>query len=254
MSGHSKWATIKHKKGALDAKRGKIFSKISKELMVAAKQGGSDPGKNPTLRNVIEKARSVNMPGDNVDRAIKKGAGELQGQSFEEIVYEGFASGGVAMIIQVLTDNKNRAASEIRHIFTRHGSSFATHGSVSRGFVRKGQIFVEASAVEEDKLLSVALDAGAEDVKQDGDQFEILTDPATFADVVQALEKAGIPRVGAEVSLVPLSYVSVTDKAVAASVMKFVSDLEEHDDVQNVYTNMDVAEAILKDLDQEKAG
>jgi YebC/PmpR family DNA-binding regulatory protein len=248
MSGHSKWATIKHKKGALDAKRGKMFSKISRELMVAARQGGSDPNNNPTLRNIIQKARSVNMPADNVERAIKKGAGELEAQAFEEVMYEGYASGGVALIVQVLTDNKNRTAAEIRHIFTRHGSSFAAHGSVSRGFVRKGQIFVDASAAGEDKLMAIALDAGAEDMTRETDQFEIVTDPASFADVVEALEKAGIPRLGAEVSLVPTAYVPVADKAVASSVLKFVADLEDHDDVQNVYSNMDIADEILKEL------
>jgi YebC/PmpR family DNA-binding regulatory protein len=163
-------------------------------------------------------------------------------------MYEGYASGGVALIVQVLTDNKNRTAAEIRHIFTRHGSSFAAHGSVSRGFVRKGQIFVDASAAGEDKLMAIALDAGAEDMTRETDQFEIVTDPASFADVVEALEKAGIPRLGAEVSLVPTAYVPVADKAVASSVLKFVADLEDHDDVQNVYSNMDIADEILKEL------
>jgi YebC/PmpR family DNA-binding regulatory protein len=163
MSGHSKWATIKHKKGAADAKRGKVFSKLAKELMVVARQGGSDPGMNPTLRTLIQKAKSVNMPADNVDRAIKKGAGELEGAVFEEAVYEGYAGGGVGLIVQALTDNKNRAAAEIRHIFTKHGSSFAQQGSVSRAFHRRGQIFIEAEGVDEDELMGVVLEAGAED-------------------------------------------------------------------------------------------
>ena len=157
MSGHSKWATIKHKKGAADAKRGKVFSKLSKELMVVARQGGSDPGMNPTLRTLVQKAKSVNMPSDNIDRAIKKGAGELDGVVFEEVVYEGYAAGGVGLIVMGLTDNKNRAAAEIRHVFTRHGSSFATQGSVSRGFQRRGQILVESSAVDEDKLMEIGV-------------------------------------------------------------------------------------------------
>jgi len=252
MSGHSKWATIKHKKGAADAKRGKMFSKISKELMVAAKQGGSDPDKNPTLRTIMQKAKSVNMPADNVERAIKKGAGELEGVAFEEAVYEGYASGGVALIVQALTDNKNRAASEIRHIFTKHGSSFAAQGSVSRGFQRKGQIFVEQTAVEEDKLMDIVLEAGADDMKSDGEQFEILTDPGAFADVTEALEKAEIPTLGAEVSLVPSAYVPVSDKPIASAVLKFVEALEDNDDVQGVYTNMDMADELVSELEKEQ--
>ncbi len=251
MSGHSKWATIKHKKGAADAKRGKIFSKLAKELMVVARQGGSDPGMNPTLRTLIQKAKSVNMPADNVDRAIKKGAGELEGSTFEEIVYEGYAGGGVGLIVQVLTDNKNRAAAEIRHIFTKHGSSFAQQGSVSRGFNRKGQIFVDAQGVDEDELMGVVLEAGAEDMTRDGDQFEIVTDPSTFADVTEALEAAGIPTLSADVSLVSETLVPVTDKATAASIMRFIEALEDNDDVQNVYSNMDVDDAIMQELNDE---
>ena len=168
MSGHSKWKTIQHKKGAADAKRGKVFSKLSKELMVIARAGGSDPVKNPTLRTLIQKAKGVNMPADNIDRAIKKGAGELEGVVFEEAVYEGFAGGGVALVVMALTDNKNRAAAEIRHIFSKHNSSFATQGSVTRGFERKGQIIVDSSATDEDTLMGVVLDAGADDMKRDG--------------------------------------------------------------------------------------
>jgi len=251
MSGHSKWKTIQHKKGAADAKRGKVFSKLSKELAVVAKRGGSNPDLNPALRALIQKAKSSNMPADNVDRAIKKGAGELEGTTYEEITYEGYASGGVAMIVQVLTDNKNRAAAEIRHTFTKHGSSFAGPGSVSRGFVRKGQIFVDASTVDEDRLMTLVLDAGAEDMQKDADgQFEILTDPAAFADVMEALEKAGIKTEGGEVSMVPLNYVPVTEKSIASGVMRFVQELEDKDDVQNVYTNMDVDAAVLQELEK----
>jgi len=250
MSGHSKWATIKHKKGALDAKRGKIFSKLSKELMVAAKVGGSNPDMNPTLRTVIQKAKSYNMPSDNIDRAVKKGAGEIEGVVFEEVSYEGFAAGGVALIVKGLTDNKNRAASEIRHIFTKHGSSFAVQGAVSRGFQRKGQIIVDAATVAEDKLMEIVLNAGAEDMANYGSQFEVLTDPASFSAVVDALEKAGIKTLSAEISMVPSAEVPVADKNVAASVMRFVNDLEDNDDVQNVYTNMDVDEKIMAELDQ----
>jgi YebC/PmpR family DNA-binding regulatory protein len=251
MSGHSKWATIRHKKGAADARRGKVFSKISKELSVCAKTGGSDPANNPTLRTLIQKAKSVNMPADNVDRAIRKGAGELGGVTFEEVVYEGYAGGGVGLIVVALTDNKNRAAAEIRHIFNKHGSSFAQQGAVSRGFQRKGQIFVDASAVDEETLMGVALDAGADDLTKEGDQYEILSDPTTFADVSEAIEAAGIEKIGAEVSLVPDIYVPVADPAVAKAVTRFVEALEDQDDVQNVYTNMDIDASIVGELEEE---
>ena len=251
MSGHSKWKTIQHKKGAADAKRGKIFSKFSKELMIVARQGGSDPSSNAALRNCIQRARAQNMPADNIDRAIKKGAGELDGMVLEEVGYEGFASGGVSLVVKVLTDNKNRAAAEIRHVFAKHGCNFASQGSVSRGFKRKGQIFVDASAVDEDKLMGIVLDAGAEDMQKDDDQFEILTDPGTFEAVVAALEKEGIQRSAAEVTLVPDTYVPVADKSVARSVLKFIEDLEDNEDVQNVYSNIDVADAVLNELGKE---
>jgi YebC/PmpR family DNA-binding regulatory protein len=250
MSGHSKWKTIQHKKAAEDAKKGKAFSKISKELMVEAKRGGSDPNTNAALRALIQKAKGVNMPADNVMRAIKKGAGELEGASYEETMYEGYAAGGVGLVVACLTDNRNRTAAEIRHMFSRHGSSLAGVGAVSRGFERKGQIFVDASAVDEDKLMTVVLDAGADDMSKQGDQFQILTSPSTFVTVCEAMEKAGIPKVSAELGLVPGTLVPVTDKAVANSVMKFVSDLEDHDDVQNVYTNMDVSDELAKELDE----
>ncbi|MBN2302248.1 MAG: YebC/PmpR family DNA-binding transcriptional regulator [Lentisphaerae bacterium] len=252
MSGHSKWKTIQHKKGAADAKRGKIFSKLSKELMVVAKQGGSDPEKNPALRTLLQKAKSSNMPSDNIERAIKKGAGELEGITYDEVVYEGYASGGIGLIAMVLTDNKNRAAAEVRHIFNKHGSSFAAPGSVMRGFERKGQIFVAADKVDEDALMNIVLEAGAEDMTKDGDQFEILTLPTAFADVMEALEKANIQTLGGEVSMVPTVNVPITDKALASSVLKFVADLEENDDVQNVYTNMDIDDQILAELEENE--
>ncbi|NQU38350.1 MAG: YebC/PmpR family DNA-binding transcriptional regulator [Lentisphaerae bacterium] len=251
MSGHSKWATIKHKKGAADAKRGQAFSKISKELMVVARQGGSDPSMNPTLRTVIQKAKSVNMPADNMERAIKKGAGELEGAVYEEILYEGYAGGGGGLIVLALTDNKNRAAAEIRHIFSKHGSSFAAQGSVSRGFQRKGQIFVDAEKADEDELMAIVLEAGADDMTQGGDQFEILTDPNAFNDVTEALEKAGVETLSAEVCLVSDTLVPVTEKSTAASIIRFVDALEDNDDVQSVFTNMDIDEAIMQELDAE---
>jgi len=250
MSGHSKWATIRHKKGAADARRGKVFSKLSKELMVCARQGGGDTSTNITLRSLMQKAKSVNMPSDNIDRAIKKGTGEIEGVHFEEVVYEGYASGGVALIVQALTDNKNRAAAEIRHTFSKHGSSFAQQGSVSRGFERKGQIFVDAAAADEEKLMEIVLEAGADDMTRDGDQFEILTTPSAFTDVTEALDKAGIPILSSEVALVPAAYVPVKDPGTAKSVLKFIAELEDNDDVQNVYTNMDVDDTLMKEIEE----
>jgi YebC/PmpR family DNA-binding regulatory protein len=254
MSGHSKWKTIQHKKGAADAKRGKIFSKLSKELMAVARQGGSDPGMNAALRNVIQKAKSVNMPADNIDRAIKKGAGELEGVTLEEISYECYTSGSVGIVVLVLTDNRNRATSEIRHVFTRHGSSFAAAGSVARGFERKGQILVDASAIDEDRLMNIVLEAGAEDMRHDGDEFEVITDPSAFGDVTEALEKAGIATLSAEVTLLPLTPVPVTDPTVASAVLRFVNDLEENDDVQGVYTSMEMSDDVLEAMEAKADG
>ena len=250
MSGHSKWKTIQHKKGAADAKRGKAFSKIGKELTVVAKRGGSNPETNPSLRTAILKAKSVNMPADNIDRAIKKGAGELGGVTYDEVTYEGYAGGGIGVLVFVLTDNKNRAAAEIRHIFTRHNRDFAAVGSVSRGFNRKGQILVDAEGVEEDKLMEIVLEAGADDMTREEDQFEIITDPQTLTAVCDALEKAGIKATSAEVSMLPLSMVPVNDKSVAADVLRFVGDLEDNDDVQNVYTNMEMSEAVMEEMEK----
>jgi YebC/PmpR family DNA-binding regulatory protein len=251
MSGHSKWATIKHKKGALDAKRGKVFSKLAKEIMVVAKAGGGDPDQNITLRTLISKAKAANMPNDNITRAIKKGTGEgKDAVTFEEIVYEGYAAGGVALIVKVLTDNKNRAAAEIRHIFTKNGSSFAQQGSVSRTFQRRGQIFVGAGA-DEEALMEAALESGAEDVQHDGEQFEILTDPQAFSDVCDALAAAGIETESAEVTLLSDLMVPVADATVAKAVMRFVSALEDNDDVQDVYHNMDMDDTIIEEVAAE---
>ena len=251
MSGHSKWKTIQHKKGAADAKRGKIFSKMAKELMVVAKAGGGSPDTNAALRALIQRCKASSMPNENIDRAIKKGTGELEGAIMEEITYEGFAQGGVGVVVKVLTDNKNRAAAEIRHIFTKHGSNFASQGAVSRGFKRRGQIFVDATTVEEDKLMDIVLNAGADDMSRDGDQFEVLTDPNAFTQVVEAIEKAGLKTEDSEIRLVPDTYVTVTDKVVARAVMKFVETLDDNDDVQNVYSNLDVSDATLAELEKE---
>jgi len=251
MSGHSKWKTIQHKKGAADAARGRIFSKLSKEISIAARAGGGDPAMNPVLRTLIAKAKGSNMPADNVDRAIKKGSGELAGGQLEEITYEGYAAAGVALVIKVLTDNKNRAASEIRHIFAKFGSNLAGQGAVARTFKRKGQILVEVATVDEDKLMGIVLDAGAEDMQQDGEVFEIITAPASYQAVVDALEQAGIKSASSEIALIPDAFVPVNDKTTAGNIIKFIETLEENEDVQDVYSNMDVNEAILKDMEQK---
>ncbi len=252
MSGHSKWATIKHKKGAADAKRGKIFSKIAKEIMILAKQGGGDPGSNAALRNMLAKAKAVNMPNDNIDRAIKKGTGDGGSVNFEEITYEGYAAGGVGLIVKVLTDNKNRAAAEVGNIFKKNNSEFAKLGAVSRNFERKGQIVVEAEGIDEDTIMMLALDAGADDVVNTGDTFEIYCTADTFSPICTALEGAGISPISAEAStLIPMSTVMVNDLAVAKSVNKFVDALEDYDDVQNVYHNMEVDDAVSAQLEAE---
>jgi YebC/PmpR family DNA-binding regulatory protein len=252
MSGHSKWKTIQHKKGAADAKRGKIFSKMSKEIMVAARAGGSDVEQNPTLRNIVQKAKSVNMPADNIERAIKKGAGEMEGVVFEEVVYEGYAGGGVGLVVKALTDNKNRAASEIRHIFAKNNSSFASQGSVSRNFQRKGQILVATSVTDEDTLMDLVLDAGAEDMIAEGDNFEILTETVAFHDVTAALEAATIEMVSAEVTMLPLLESPVQELAVARGVFRFVEMLEDNDDVQEVYMNMTISDELMEELANEE--
>ncbi len=251
MSGHNKWSTIKHKKGAADAKRGKIFSKLAKEIMVAAKAGGGDMSMNPTLRTMVQKAKGVNMPNENIDRAIKKGTGGMGDIIFEEIVYEGYAAGGVGLVVKVLTDNKNRAAAEVRHIFTKSGSSLAGQGAVSRNFERRGTILVDASSVDEDLLMEVALEAGADDIVQDGDNFEVQTQPQAFNGVTEALEKAEITTISAEVGMVPLITQPLTDAGQLRSVLKFISALEDNDDVQDVYTNFDAPDELIEEVSAE---
>jgi len=251
MSGHSKWATIKHKKGAADAKRGQVFSKMAKELMMVAKTGGGNLEMNAALRALVARCKSVSMPNDNIERAIKKGTGELGGAAMEEIMYEGYASGGVCLIVQVLTDNKNRAAAEVRHTFTRHGSDFAAQGSVLRNFKRRGRVLVPAAGVDEGALMEIVLNAGADDLQQDGEQFEILTDPKALAAVQEALEKAGIAIDECGTRMIPDLYVTVQEKSTAKSVLNFVEALEEHDDVQEVYHNMDVSDDLMAELAKE---
>ncbi len=250
MSGHSKWATIKHKKSAQDAKRGRLFSKLAKELMVVARQGGGNPDTNAALRTLIQRCKSVSMPNDNIERAIKKGTGEVAGAALEEVLYEGYAAGGVGIIVSVLTDNKNRSAAEIRHIFNKYGSDFAGQGAVSRHFRRRGQIFVPVAGTDENALMETALNAGAEDMQQDGDQFEILTEPRDFPAVQEAIEKAGFTITDAAVRMIAEASVPVTDKSIAKTVLNFIEALEEHDDVQDVFHNMDVADELLAELSQ----
>ncbi len=255
MSGHNKWSTIKHKKGAADAKRGKIFSKIAKEMTIIAKSGGGDPGSNPTLRTLIAKAKAVNMPNDNIDRAIKKGTGELAADILEEITYEGYAQGGVGLVVKVLTDNKNRAAAEVRNIFKKNNSDFASLGSVSRGFDRKGTIMVAATeGLTEDNLMEVVLNAGADDMETEEAGFTVTCQPAAFSGVCAALEAAGIvfDQENSEVGLVANTLTPVTELSVAKAVNKFVAALEDHDDVQDVYTNMDISDDVVTQLEAEE--
>lgn len=246
MAGHSKWAQIKHKKASADAKRGKIFTKIVKEISVSARIGGGDSAGNPRLRTAVEKAKEVNMPAENIKRAIMKGTGELPGVSYEEFQYEGYGPGGVAILVDVLTDNKNRTTPEVRHIMTKYGGSLGEVGCVSWMFDKKGYILVEKAATDEDTLMAVALEAGAEDMKNEAreDHFEIITAPESLRAVRNALEKAGIPLSLAEVTMLPKSYAAVDEKH-AEQVMRLVEALEEHEDVQNVYTNVDVPDEVM---------
>ncbi len=244
MSGHSKWATIKHKKGALDAKRGKIFTRLIKEIMVAAKAGGGDPDGNPRLRTAVLAAKAENMPQDNIKRAIQRGTGEIEGVSYEEITFEGYGPGGVAVIIDVLTDNRNRAVSEIRHAFSKNGGNLGESGSVGYMFAKKGQIIVEKSAADEDKLTEVVLDAGAEDLNDDGEYWEILTAPKDHEAVAAAVKKAGIPAENSQVTMVPSTYQKL-EGSPANAMMRLLETLEDLDDTQNVYSNFDMDEAAV---------
>lgn len=238
MSGHSKWATIKHKKGALDAKRGKIFTRLIKEITMAAKSGG-DPEKNPRLRTAVAAAKAENMPADNIKRAIQRGTGELPGVTYEEVTFEGYGPGGVAMLVEVSTDNRNRTVSEIRHAFTKNGGNMGEAGSVAWMFHKKGDIVVPKSAATEDQLMDIVLEAGGEDIRDDGDSWEITSDPTNFEAVVEALKKASIPTTMSEVSMVPQSYIKL-EGAQANTMIRLIEALEEHDDVQHVYSNFDV--------------
>jgi len=251
MAGHSKWANIKHRKGAADAKRGKIFSKLAKEIMISARDSGGDPGSNITLRTLVGKARSYNMPADNITRAIKKGTGELEGQSYDEIVYEAYAPGGVAMIVQCLTDNKNRTASDVRHAITKNGGSMGGSGSVVHMFSRKGIILVSDEAADEEKLMDVALEAGAEDLKTESGGFEITTETKDYHPVVEALEAAGIETVESEIKLVASILQTITDVGEASKLLKYLEMIDDLDDVQNVYTNIDIPDDVMEQVEAE---
>ena len=245
MSGHSKWSTIKHKKAALDAKRGKIFTRLIKELTIAAKIGGGDPAGNPRLRTAILDAKAANMPADNIKRAIQKGTGELPGVTYEEVVYEGYGPGGVAVYVEILTDNKMRTTPEIRHIFTKHGGDLGQPNSVSWMFEKKGQFAVPASGVGEDRLMEVVLEAGADDLARDGDTFEVTCSPGAFNAVREALEKAAIGTSSAGVVMAPQNVVHLDGKR-AQQCVKLLEALEDHDDVQHVYANLEFDEADLE--------
>ena len=241
MSGHSKWHSIKHKKGAADAKRGKIFTRLIKELTVAARNGGGDPDTNPRLRTIVLEAKANNMPRENIDRAIRRGTGEEPGVSYEEVTYEGYGPGGVALMIETLTDNKNRTVGEIRHLLSKHAGNLAAENSVAWMFSRKGQIVVEKGKVDEDKLLSVALDAGADDMNDDGSAWEVVCAPEQFEAVRDAVKGLGVSPATAEVAMVPQNYIKLVGKE-AQQMLKLMEAIEDHDDVQHVWANFDVEE------------
>ena len=241
MSGHSKWATIKHKKAATDARRGKVFTKLIRELTIAARVGGADPDSNPRLRTAISAAKNENMPNDNIERALQRGIGQLEGEQFEEVNFEGYGPGGVGMMVQVVTTNRNRVVSDIRHLMSKHGGNMAETGSVGWMFHRKGTITVPKEAAGEDKMLGIVLDAGAEDLRDDGSEWEVVTAPEAFEAVREALIKAGITPSAAEIAWVPQNYIKLTGQQ-AGQMLRLVEALEEHDDVQHVFANFDIDE------------
>ena len=248
MSGHSKWSTIKRKKGANDAKRGKIFTKLIKEITVAARMGGGDPDGNPRLRSAITAAKSENMPKDNVERAIKKGTGNLDGAVYEEILYEGYGPGGVAVLVETMTDNKNRTVADVRHFFAKSNGNLGESGCVAWMFDKRGVIEVDAEGVDEEELMDLAIEAGAEDVVEEEAAFQILTTPDDFSDVVDSLEKSGVKTVEASISMVPKNTVEVAEEKTAKSLLRLLENLEDHDDVQKVHANFDISEEIMESL------
>jgi len=246
MSGHSKWATTKRHKAVVDAKRGKIFSAISKDLTMAAKESGGDPTTNARLRMLLLKAKASNMPADNVERAIKKGTGELPGVSYEQLQYEGYGPGGIGIIVEVTTDNKNRAASDVRSTFTKHGGNLATPGALQFNFTKQGQFIVSAEKTSEDALMEIVLDAGAEDIKNNGDYFEVLCPISSFTAVGDALAKAGIETDDSEIAWIPNSVTTITDPDIARKIVKLTDALDDLEDVQNVFSNEDLDGALVE--------
>ena len=241
MSGHSKWHTIKHKKGALDAKRGKMFTRIIKELTVAARNGGGDPDSNPRLRTVIADAKAVNMPADNIKKAIQRGTGELPGISYEEVTYEGYGPGGAAVIIEVLTDNKNRTVGELRHMLTKHNGNLGESNSVAWMFSKKGYIVVDKAGADEEKLLNAVLEAGGDDLRDDGDTWEVLSEPSAFEAVRDAVKALGVEPATAQVAMLPQNYIKLEGKD-ASNMVKLMDALDDHDDVKQVWSNFDIEE------------
>jgi len=247
VSGHSKWSSIKHKKGAADARRGKLFSKLSRAIIVAAKEGGGDPGGNLALQNAIEKAKSYSMPKDNIDRAIAKGSGaDADASAFETVVYEGYGADGVAVLVEALTDNRNRTAADVRHLFAKHDGNLGTTGAVAWLFDRRGIVLVDAGGVDEDELLLAVADGGADDVERDGSVFVVSSAPESLTAVRQAIEDAGIAIESAELSMVPKTAVTVEDEATARKIVRLIDALEDLDDVQDVYANFDIPEQVLE--------
>ncbi len=244
MSGHSKWSSIKHKKAATDAKRGKIFTRLIKEITVAARMGGGDIEANPRLRTAVQAAKADNMPKDNIERAIKKGTGELEGVNYEEIIYEGYGPGGAAVLIESLTDNKNRTVADIRSIFGKNGGNLGENGCVAWMFDKKGYIAIERSAVDEDALMEAALEAGAEDIREDNSNYEVISDPGDFEAIKEAIDKAAFPYIDAEVTMLPQNTTNLTGKE-AEQMVRLMEALEDCDDVQKVYTNADIPEDMV---------
>jgi YebC/PmpR family DNA-binding regulatory protein len=241
MSGHSKWHTIKHKKGALDAKRGKLFTRLIKEMTVAARNGGGDIATNPRLRTVVTEAKAANMPAENIKRAVQRGTGELPGVTYEEISYEGYGPGGAAIIIECMTDNKNRTVGEIRHLLAKYNGNLGAENSVAWMFSKKGYVVLEKTGVDEEKLMDAVLEAGAEDFRDDGDSFEVITEPAALEAVKEAVKVMNLEPITAKVSMLPQNYVKLEGKE-ASQMLKLMEAVEDHDDVQNVWSNFDIAE------------
>ncbi len=249
MSGHNKWSSIKHKKGATDAKRGKIFTRIVKEIILAAKSGGGDAEMNPRLRTAINTAKENNMPKENIERAVKRGTGEIEGAAYEEITYEGYGHNGVGIVVDVMTDNKNRSVAEIRHAFSKYGGNMAENGAVSWNFEQKGFMQVPSAGLEEDEFMMIAIDAGADDVELNDDMFDILTSPNEFHQVIGNLEKAGYPVQNAELTRIPKTTVNADD--VAAKLLRLIDFLEDLDDVQKVYANFEISDEVMEQLERE---